>query len=154
MTALRPPQVRDRTNLIIIMVILNGLCMFIHKNFFMKRFLNLLIMAVVINSCGNGEKEKPDGGPCSYEDKTYPAKLIKLEENADSITYNGRFEIDNPFGKGKDTISYLRMTNQSISKEQLQKDSIAVGNIYKYVVSKIKMGDCNPDIRTIRLEKY
>jgi hypothetical protein len=120
----------------------------------MKRLLNLLAIAVIIYSCSGGKKEKADGGPCSYEDKTYPARLIKLEENADSITYNAWLEIDNPAGKDKDTISYLRMTNQSISKEQLQKDSIAVGNIYKYVVSTIKTGDCNPDVRTIRLERY
>jgi hypothetical protein len=108
----------------------------------------------IIYSCNSGKKEKPDGAPCSYEDKFYPARVVKLEINADSITCNAWLEIDNPSGKGKDTISFLRMTNRSITKEQLQKDSIVIGNIYKYVVSTIKTGDCNPDIRTIRLEKY
>ena len=122
----------------------------------MKRFFYFLVIGAIM-SCNNQKKEKGDidGGPCSYEDKFYPARLVKLEKNADSITYNAWLEIDDPSGKGvKDTISYLRMTNQSISKEQLQNDSIAVGNIYKYVVSTIKTGACNPDIRTIRLERH
>lgn len=119
----------------------------------MKPVFYLLIICVCL-SCNNQKKETPAGGPCSYEDKTYPARLIKLEKNADSITNNAWLEIDNPAGNGIDTISYLRMTNQSISKEQIQKDSIAVGNNYKYVVSTIKTGDCNPDVRTIRLERY
>jgi hypothetical protein len=122
----------------------------------MKQFLCLLIIFLILNACNNGKKEKeiPAGGPCSYEDKFYPARLVKLEASPDSSTFNGWFEIDNSSGNGKDTISYLRMTNRSITKEQLQKDSIAVGNVYKYVVSTIKTGDCNPDVRTIRLEKY
>jgi hypothetical protein len=120
----------------------------------MKRLLHLLAITIIIYSCSGGKKDKPDGGPCSYEDKIYPARLIKLKENTDSITYNAWLEIDNPAGKGKDTISYLRMTNRSITKEQLQRDSIVVGKVYKYVVSKIKTGECNPDIRTIKLEKY
>jgi hypothetical protein len=121
----------------------------------MKRFLLLLILVAIINSCNNRKKEIADGGPCSYEDKFYPAKLVKLEASPDSSTFNGWFEIDDPSGNGaKDTLSYLRLTNNSITKEQLKKDSIATGNIYKYVVSTIKTGDCNPDIRTISLEKY
>ncbi|HEY6062580.1 MAG TPA: hypothetical protein VIV35_03165 [Chitinophagaceae bacterium] len=121
----------------------------------MKRFQYLLIIAVVINSCNNGKKEIPAGGPCSYEDKIYPAKLVKLEASPDSSTFNGWFEIVNPSGNGsKDTLSYLRFTNNSITKEQIQKDSIVTGNIYKYVESTIKTGACNPEIKTIRLERY
>lgn len=121
----------------------------------MKLLLYILAMATIINSCNNGKKEIPAGGPCSYEDQFYPAKLVKLEASPDSSTFNGWFEIDNPSGNGsKDTLSYLRLTNNSITKEQLQKDSIATGNIYKYVVSTIKTGTCNPDVRTIRLERY
>lgn len=121
----------------------------------MKRFLYLLIIAAIINSCNNRKKEISAGGPCSYEDKIYPARLLKLEASPDSTTFNGWFEIDNPSGNGsKDTISYLRLTNNSITKERLQKDSIAIGNVYKYVVSSIKTGDCNLDVRTIRLERY
>ena len=123
----------------------------------MKQFLCLLIIFLILNACNNGKKEKeiPAGGPCSYEDKFYPARLVKLEASPDSNTYNGWFEIDNPSGNGtKDTISYLRFTNNSLTKEELQKDSIATGNTYKYVVSTIRTGACNPDIRTIRLERY
>jgi len=120
----------------------------------MKQCLYLLIIAIILDSCSNGKKEIPAGGPCSYEDHVYPASLVKLESSPDSSTFNGWFEVDNPSGNGKDTISYLRMTNRSITKEQLQKENIVTGNIYKYVVSSIKTGDCNPDVRTIRLEKY
>ena len=120
----------------------------------MKQFFCLLISVIIMNSCNNGKKHNVDGGPCSYEDKFYPARLVKLEASPDSSTFNGWFEIDDPSGNGKDTISYLRMTNHDITKEQLKKDSIAVGNNYKYVESTIKTGECDPDIRTIRLEKY
>lgn len=121
----------------------------------MKHILFPLTIAAIINSCNNKKKEIPAGGPCSYEDKFYPAKLVELEASTDSSTFNGWFEIDNPSGNGmKDTISYMRLTNNSITKEQLQKDSIVTGDIYKYVESTIKTGACNPDIRTIRLEKY
>lgn len=118
----------------------------------MKQFL--FITAIII-SCNNRKKEIPDGGPCSYEDKIYPARLLELEASPDSTIFNGWFEIDDPSGNGsKDTLNYLRLTNNSITKERLQKDSIVIGNIYKYVESAIKTGACNPDIRTIRLERY
>ena len=120
----------------------------------MKQFFCLLISVVIISSCKNGKKQNVDGGPCSYEDKFYPARLVKLEASPDSSSFNGWFEIDDPSGNGKDTISYLRMMNRSITKEQLHKDSITVGNNYKYVESAIKTGECDPDVRMIRLEKY
>jgi hypothetical protein len=120
----------------------------------MKHIFCLLFIVVIFQSCNNSKKETPDGGPCSYDDKIYPARLVKLEMNTDSISYNAWLEIDNPSGNGKDTISYLRMTNNGIRKEQLEKDSISEGNIYKYVVSTIRTGACDPDIRTIRLERY
>lgn len=123
----------------------------------MKSILSLAFLILILNSCSDNKKEKEEvaGGPCSYEDKFYPARLVKLEASPDSSAYNGWFEIDNPSGNGtKDTINYMRMTNRDITKEQLQKDSITVGNTYKYVVSTLNTGACNPDIRTIRLEKY
>lgn len=131
--------------------------MFMLKIVSMKLLPYLIATSLVIGSCSSNKKEKEDvdGGPCSYEDKFYPAKLVKLEASADNRTYNGWLEIDSPSGNGtKDTISYLRMTNRDITREQLQRDSIATGNIYKYVVSTIKTGACNPDIRTIRLDRY
>lgn len=121
----------------------------------MKSFIALMTTFFIFGSCSNNKKENVDGGPCTYEDKVYAAKLIKLEASPDSSHYNGWFEIESPSGNGtKDTISYLRMTNREISKEELMKDSLAVGKEYKYVVSIIKTGACNPDIRTIRLERY
>jgi hypothetical protein len=121
----------------------------------MKQILTRMVLCLTLYACKNGAKEIPDGGPCTYDDKVYPAKLVKLEASPDSSTFNGWFEIDNPSGNGaKDTISYLRFTNRILSKEQVEKDSIRTGNIYKYVISTIRTGACNPDIRTIRLEKY
>jgi hypothetical protein len=121
----------------------------------MKRSIVLLgfIVCLTILAC-KSNKSKPDGGPCSYDEKNYPATLVRLEVAPDSSNYNPWFEIDDPAGNGKDTISYLRMTNQNVSREQLAKDSIAVGKVYEYVVKKIKSGDCDADIRTIRLEKF
>lgn len=121
----------------------------------MKKIFLQIISIAVLAGCSNHKKEKPAGGPCAYVDHTYPAKLIKLEASPDSSTFNPLFEIDDPLIDGmKDTLSYLRFSNQSVTKEQLKKDSIAVGNVYKYIVSTIIEGACDPDIRRLSLERY
>ncbi len=119
-----------------------------------RAILSSVFIALATLQACKSSTSKPDGGPCVYDEKDFPSKLVKLEVAPDSSNYNPWFEIDDPSGKGKDTISYLRMTNQNVSKEQLLKDSIAVGNVYKYVVKTIKSGACDGDIRTILLEKY
>lgn len=125
------------------------------KNTSMKIFFLQLIFLSMIIACANHKKEIPDGGPCSYEDHIYPAKLIRLEASPDSSSFNPWFEIEDPLSQGiKDTISYMRFSNKNITKEQMQKDSIAIGSLYKYIVSTIKTGSCDPDVRRIILERY
>ena len=122
----------------------------------MKRILYLLTIAAIINSCKNGKKEIPAGGPCSYEDKIYPAKLIRLDPSPDSSEYDAWFEIDRLNDAPpdyRDTVHYSQH-NSRIPAEQIKKDSIAIGNLYKYVESIIKSGSCNPHIESIRLERY
>lgn len=124
----------------------------------MKRFLYLLTLSALISSCNNGKKEKeiPDGGPCSYEEKIFPAKLIRLDATPDSSVYDAWFEVNklnDAAADHKDTVHYSP-DNSRIPVEQIKKDSIAVGNLYKYVVSTIKSGTCNPHIERIILERY
>lgn len=122
----------------------------------MKRILYLLIIAAIINSCSNGKKQNVDGGPCSYEDKIYPAKLIKLDPSPDSSEYDAWFEInrlnDAP-ADYRDTVQYSPY-NSRIPNEQIKKDSIAVGKVYKFISRTIKTGSCDPHVESIRLEKY
>ncbi len=123
----------------------------------MKQLQNFLAIAIIISSCVSKKKENIDGGPCSYDDKVYPAKLIKLLPTPDSSAYNALFEVDMREGVAanqKDTLDYSRVNNRSITPEQIKKDSIETGKVYKYVFSTITSGTCDPKIEMIRLEKY
>jgi hypothetical protein len=122
----------------------------------MKTILLLVFIPFILQACSNGQKENGNrtGGPCNYRDQIYPARLITLEASPDSSTYDAWFEIEDPSGQGKDTINYLRMTNRLITKEQVEKGDIRTNHNYKYVVSTITTGDCDPDMRNIILEEY
>jgi hypothetical protein len=121
----------------------------------MKQFFYLLVICVTL-SCNNRKKETPDGGPCSYEDKIYPAKLIKLDPSPDSSEYDAWFEInrlnDAP-ADYRDTVHYSPH-NYRIPGEEVKKDSIAVGKVYKFISSTLKTGSCNPHVENVILERY
>lgn len=120
----------------------------------MKKISLLLLMALLQLACNN-TTGNVDGGPCAYKEDTHPAKLIRLE-TTDSLTYNGLFEIEAGLQSTdkKDTVSFNRLNNSYIEKAQIEKDSIAEGKVYKYIIQTITSGSCDPNIRIIRLEKY
>jgi len=111
----------------------------------------LLLPLIYMAACNNKkEKEIPAGGPCSYKEEILPAKLVKLV-TTDSLTYDAQFEIGST---STDTVTLHFLNHTYINAEQVKKDSIATGKVYKLVEQTIISGSCNPHIRTIRLEKY
>lgn len=117
--------------------------------------ISLLLLITLLQLACNNTTGNVDGGPCTYKEDIHPAKLIKLETN-DSLVCDALFEIEaglQSAGK-KDTVSFNQLNNRYIEKTQIENDSIAEGKVYKYIIQTITSGSCNPDIRTIRLEKY
>jgi len=103
---------------------------------------------------GKKEKEIPAGGPCTYKEDIYPARLIKLVTN-DSISYDVHFSVTRNNGAGTpDTVNLHFINNSYIKAEQVKADSIAVGKTYKLVDQTILTGSCNPHVQSIKLEKY
>jgi hypothetical protein len=121
--------------------------------FMIKKVLLILTSAFLFFSCNNGGTV--DGGPCSYKETIHPAKLIKLE-TTDSVRYNAWLELEpgiRSSGK-KDTVYSERLNGGPLYAEQIKKDSIEVGRIYKIVVKEIQEGHCTPRVDMIRFEKY
>jgi hypothetical protein len=118
-----------------------------------KQVLLLLSSGLLFVSCNNGGPV--DGGPCSYKETIHPAKLIKLE-TSDSTRYNAWLELEagiNSTNK-KDTVYSERLNGGPLYAEQIKKDSIAVGRIYKLIRREILSGHCTPRVDMIRFEKY
>lgn len=106
-------------------------------------------------SCSdNKEKEEPDGGPCSYETKIYPATVIKIEIG-DSLYIDILFRVDDEFGNlYKDSVSWYMENKNWLSISEINKDSISLGKKYQFLIDEIKTGACNPFIEKLTLLKY
>ena len=111
------------------------------------------IYFVCIVACGffacNSNEEIPAGGGCSYRSEVHPAKLIGFKE-IDSVNIDAAFEIN--WGSIKDTVMYRQKKGGYLTKEQIQKDTIVVGNTYQYVEDFIVSGSCNPHITHLEME--
>ena len=120
----------------------------------MRRYKKMIpVLVLFFASCNNAVEQEPDGGPCSYQETAYPARLIQLEQQ-DSLSWNARFEVSLPEQpEKKDTVGFYQLNNQFIPTETIRKDSIAVGSLYQYVVMDIVSGHCNPQVIIIRLKK-
>ena len=116
--------------------------------------LGLILITII--SCNSNLNTVPDGGePCNYEDKTYPATLIKIiAMNADE--YDAQFTLEaNHDLAGRDTIYYSDLNNRHyISKKDNPVDSLVIGKKYTYTVKRILTGSCNPHIEFLRLKLY
>ncbi|MBI3139958.1 MAG: hypothetical protein HYZ15_15380 [Sphingobacteriales bacterium] len=120
----------------------------------MKKQLLFLFTLSLFFSCRNGSG-KIDGGPCSYRETLYPAKLIRLETK-DSLRYEAYFELEaglQSAGK-KDTVSYEVLNYRPVTAEEVRKDSLAEGSICRYVIRDIISGSCTPRVIQLQLEKY
>ena len=125
--------------------------------------LLLLILAIACNT-RKKEEEKPvlppepqkeepiAGGPCTYKDNIYPAKVLKIEGQNDQ-TLDIVFEVTLS-GKKKQTITYSGTMNSYISPDEVMKSGILLDSTYKYVQSEIVTGTCNPKVNKFVFEKY
>ena len=122
----------------------------------MKKIPSIALMFLMLAACHTGNNRKDmNGGPCSYQDKIFPARLLKLVP-VDSTLYDASFAVSGRRGADDtpDTLYFHQLTNNYIQATRVKTDSIEAGKIYRYVRQTIVSGDCNPNIETIRLEKF
>ncbi len=95
-----------------------------------------------------------DGGTCKYENKIYPAVVIKIDKK-DSLNADILFRINDETGNlYRDSVSWNMEKKEYALLSMIKKDSIRMGNRYRYVVKQITEGSCVPKIEILILEKY
>jgi len=101
-------------------------------------------------SCNSNE---PDGGPCTYDKKIYPATVIGIEKK-DSLNADIIFRVNDLNGNiYRDSVSWFREKKEWMPLTKIKNDTIAIGKIYTYEVWRIITGHCNPNIELLKLEE-
>lgn len=119
----------------------------------MKYVLYYILLLSLLAGCREN-KETPDGGPCTYETKTWMATVVKIE-TGDSLHHDVIFIVKNENGElVRDSVSWYMENKTWLTKTDLAKDSVTIGRKFKYLVDEIKTGACNPLIEKLTLEKY
>jgi len=115
----------------------------------------LLYSAIIIILISCNDDENMAGGPCTYDEKIFPATLVRLEK-MDSVRYDALFIIeDSSSMERKDSIRYSILTNgHYITSAEVISDSLAIGKKYQYITQTIKSGSCNPNIDMLVLKQY
>jgi hypothetical protein len=106
-------------------------------------------LGILLFACRS--KEQVAGGPCSYKTSVYPAKVVRIEQ-IDSVKYDALFEVNH--GPLTFYARYYEQNQAWFTKEQLLKDSIVVGAIFRYEEDRIVNGSCSPQIVRLVLEPY
>lgn len=120
----------------------------------MIKVILFALYILLLGACTNNEKEEPEGGPCTYETKIYPATVIAIE-NIDSIHADILFRITDEEGQlYRDSVSWYMENKSPIELARIEKESVTVGKKFKYTVCQIKTGSCNPHIESLLLEKF
>lgn len=130
------------------------------------RIYTILLLIVFVIACNTKKKEEekpalpPEikkeepvaGGPCTYKDNVYPAKVVKIEgENESALNIFFEVKIS---GKTKETISYYSKMNRYITPDEVMQKGILLDSVYKYVQSEIVTGTCTPKVSKFVFEKY
>ena len=123
----------------------------------MKLFGYCFIVVLCI-SCNNTRKETPgggevpSGGPCSYKQDTFPARVVNIKRlpNSPPAVF---FEVQLS-GTNSDTVVYSMVNNRSISEEEITRQGVKTGAVFQYIVSSIVSGSCNPHVNHLELEPY
>ncbi|MBL7743292.1 MAG: hypothetical protein JNN00_07405 [Chitinophagaceae bacterium] len=117
-----------------------------------KATIHFFLLSILI-SCNNGENA--DGGPCTYDDKILPARLISFD-TINTINFDALFLIgDRNCMEWKDTMRYSALSNHHyLSAEDIAKDSLANGKTYQYISKTIRSGSCNPHVEMLVLKPY
>lgn len=116
------------------------------------------LLAIWCFSCNNtqkdppGPREVPAGGPCSYKHDTLPARVVKINRQPNSmpgVYFEVRYSETH-----SDTVSYNTTNKRDISEEEITKSGIKPGAVFRYIVSEITSGSCNPRVTQLLLEPY
>jgi hypothetical protein len=121
----------------------------------LNRRLALLFLLPIFSAACNNRANETDGGPCSYEESIFPARLISIIPKTDE-TYDAVFKLQNIKSfRGRDTIYYSELNNDHfISLKEMPANNMVPGKDYSYTVKNIKSGSCNPHIETLSLQPY
>ncbi len=116
----------------------------------MGKFFFHVSITIFITSCSN-IGEEPDGGPCTYDKKIYPATVIGIIKK-DSLVADIIFRVNDLNGNiYRDSILWSMEKKELMPLAMIEKDSIAVGKKYTYDIWKILTGHCNPKIETLKI---
>ncbi len=117
-----------------------------------KRLIRFITSSLLI-ACNSNENV--DGGPCTYDDRILPARLVSFD-TINAMSFDALFIIeDSSSMQWRDTIRYSALTHHHyLSAEDIAKDSLVTGNTYQYINRTIKTGSCNPKIDMLLLKLY
>lgn len=120
-------------------------------NWMKETSTRLLFLSIACSffQCSYFEKQVVDGGPCSYNTKIYPAKIIGFT-TYDSIHWDLVFERKRDHLIDSFTYSYA--TKNYFLKEELSKFNI--GNTYQWKEMNIIDGHCTPVVTTLIMQPY
>jgi hypothetical protein len=126
----------------------------------MKYMALLFALVTGVVSCDqiNIKREVPDGGPCTYDIKELPARVIKInkEDSTHFVLYCTVGDSTNRriVGPNADTLIKSVSLQMLFEPERSYFDSIKVGTILSYQVQSIISGSCNPEVDFLRLQPY
>lgn len=121
-------------------------CFFLNQRF---RSLVFVLLVCLLSQCHYFGKKVVDGGPCSYNTKIYPAKIIGFT-TYDSIHWDLVFERKR--AHLIDSFTYSYATKNYFLKEELSKFNI--GNTYQWKEMNIIDGHCTPLVTTLIMQPY
>lgn len=107
------------------------------------------IVCTVFVHCNYFGKQVVDGGPCSYNTKIYPAKIIGFT-TYDSIHWDLVFERKRELRI--DSFTYSFATKNYFLKEELSRFNI--GNTYQWKEMNIIDGHCTPLVTALIMQPY
>lgn len=122
------------------------------KSFFLNhKFIQFVLglWVCLFSQCQHFGKQVVDGGPCSYNTKIYPAKIVGFTTN-DSIHWDLVFERKR--GLLIDSFTYSFVSKNYFLKEELSKFNI--GNTYQWKEMNIIDGHCTPMVSTLIMQPY
>jgi hypothetical protein len=117
----------------------------------MKNIVWLIITATFLFASCQGNDEVPDGGFCSYQSTFYPAVIISLDTLTDE-----RMDLSCVLTseQGSDTLIYSLVNSNHLLKTEWLELDLSIGDTICYEHRQIVEGSCNPDIFTLKLERF
>lgn len=119
----------------------------------MKHLIALLLVVSAIACNSKSSRDEPrDGGPCSYQYDTIPARVVKIERQATQQPRVLFVLLRN--AASTDTIPYFMANGKDLSEEEIKEKGVVEGAVFQFITGEIKSGSCNPSLKRIVLNKY